>query len=94
MVQSESQNTMQLSAILDSLFKDARGLGLGQQGVDRIPLDGVRDKETGVLREYEIHELTISVVGAVGDRSRLAAWHKKKKKLSTGSQLESRRFYL
>ena len=48
LVQSESQNAMQLSAILESLFKDVRGLGLGQQAVDRITLDG--DRETAVLK--------------------------------------------
>ena len=68
LVQSESSNAMQQSAILDSLFKDARGLGLRQQGVNRITLDKVRNKETAVHKEYELHELTISVVGAVAQR--------------------------
>ena len=36
--------------------------------MNRITLDGVRDTETAVLWEYEIHELTISVVGAVAQR--------------------------
>ena len=67
-MQSESQNAMQLSAFLDSLFKDSHGLGLGQQIVNGITLDGVRDRDTAVLKEYELHELTISVVGAVAQR--------------------------
>ena len=65
---SESQNAMQLSAILNSRFKDVRGQGLGQQAINRITLDRVRDKDTAVLKEYEVHEPTISVVGAVAQR--------------------------
>ena len=63
LVQSESQIAMQLSAILDSLFKDPRGVGLGQQAVNRITLDGVRDRETAVLRSMKYMSSQSALLG-------------------------------